>query len=378
MTWAAAKDLRPSAAAIWQVCHGYAAMLRAYPQPEGDLEADNEVREDGTACHWLAEEMWHGRQHEVGALSPNNRTITEEMHDAVAMYHEALRAPNRGWDMEWHIEAPVDCAWFVPGMKGTADAWGHKPGWLRVVDLKYGFAFVEVWENPQLIVYGHSIATQLAMGDDDMVEFTIVQPRSYHRDGQVRTWHINVGELRKLAEPLRAAAHAALVPGAKCTPNPGCFHCPARHVCVALQQSAIRAMEQSYASVPFELEPAAVAGELTRLKTAAKHMEGRITGLTAQAEAMLRNGTVVPGWDIQQGVGRTRWLDGCQEKLLALGDYFGVDIAAPRVPVSPTKAKTLLPEKVIGMYTHRPSTGVKLVKQDKFAAAKAFSNQEKL
>lgn len=375
MTWGRVENLRPSAAAIWRVCQGYVAMIAAYPESD-DPEADNDVREDGTACHWLAEEMWHGREHAVGTLSPNNRVITDEMHDAVEMYHHALRAPQRQWDMEWHIEAPVNCKWFAPGMKGTADAWGYKPGWLRVVDLKYGFAFVEVWENPQLIIYAWSIAQDLQLPDTDMVEFTIVQPRSYHRDGQVRTWHCKVGDLLPYAEGLRSAARNALSPASKCVPNPGCTNCAARHACVALQQSSMVALEQAYASVPFEMEPAAVASELTRLKEGAKRMEARITGLEGQAEAMLRDGAVIPGWELSASMGRTRWIDGAQERILALGDYYGVDVAAPRTPLSPTKAKTLLPEKVIAMYTHRPSTGVKLVKQDKYAAAKAFSNQE--
>ena len=333
-------------------------------------EADNEVCEDGTACHWLASEVWEKRFPQVDTLSPNGRVITDEMFDAVDIYHDVLRS--------WEGVAVV-CEKYVPiprilqGFGGTPDAWAYHPGKKRlyIADLKFGFRFVEVWENWQLICYACGLLDLLQLDDTEVtVEFVIVQPRCSHRDGPVRKWCVKASDLRAHINTLIAAATRAT----QYVPNPGCGDCPGRHACVALQNSALTALEVAYGGTPHELEPAALGDELRRLRNAAKKMDARITGLEAQADSLLRSGTAIPGWALTASFARETWREGTENEVLTLGSLMGVNVAKPMRAVTPNQARKLLPANIVAMYAVKPSTGVKLTPQDPYEAQKAFAN----
>lgn len=348
-------------------------MRAAYP--EAPDEADSDVREDGTACHWLASEIWDGRFPAEGSLSPNNRTLDEDMFDAVDMYHDALRA----WPMPAVCEVSVAIERILKGMTGTPDAyaWDAATRTLYIADLKYGFRFVEVWENWQLVCYAAGLMEMLGInGLEEQhvnVVFTIVQPRSNHRDGPVRTWKTKASNIRAQVNTLAHAAEAATATEAPaCTPNPGCGDCPGRHACTALQNSALCAMEQAYAGVPLELPLPALGDELRRMQDAAKKMEARITGLQEQAEHALRGGKVLPGWTLAPTFARERWQEGAEEKVLAVAQYYNADIAKARKAVTPNQARKLIPANVVAMFACKPSTGVRLTRQDPYEARKRF------
>lgn len=340
--------------------------------PAAPEEADTEVCEDGTACHWLASEVWEGRTRQEGTLAPNNRVLTDEMFDAVDLYHEVLRAPE--WSAgETYCEKQQDCSIIYPGMQGTPDAFTVIPGRLRVVDLKFGFRFVEVWGNLQLIIYAVSIAQKLQLPLTTKVELVIVQPRSYHRDGFVRTWNTTLGDLHRDYLPvLREAAARAMQPNPLCTPNPGCVDCAGRHACVALQNAALSALETSYGSVPLELTAEALGDELRRLEYAAKKLESRITGLRTQAESTLRNGGIVPHYELATTYAREGWREGGAEKIIALGQLLGKQTHKPLTAITPAQARKHLPSDMVAMYAHKPSTGVRLKQVDPNAAKKKF------
>lgn len=368
-------SLRPSAAGIWSLCSGYVNMCSAYP--DAPDESDTEVREEGLACHALAHSVANGIVPEVGSISANNVVQDDEMFDAVDMYLGVLSA----WPgVSPVLEQPVDCSVIVDGMTGTPDAWAWNPTTrtLHVADLKFGYRFVEVWENPQLIIYAAAIIELLKI--DPMteqyasIEFTIVQPRSFHAEGPVRTWKIRMTDLRAHANWIRTRAEATLKPDALCTPNPGCIDCPARHACPTLQQAALTARHEGYASIPHDIGPAGVATELTWLKHAAKLLDARISGLEAQAEGMLRAGRVLPGWEMATRKGREYFKPDCEQSVINLGKLVGVDLIAPRKPISPAKARKLLQNpEILEPYIHTPNSGVSLSPINKFKAAKAFN-----
>jgi len=365
--------LRPSGASTWVVCSGYVAMCAAYP--EAPEESDNDVREDGTAAHWLAAELWRGMQIAFNTLSPNNRVCDEEMFDGVDLYLAQLRKVT---DAEWYIEQPVDCSVIYPGMSGTPDAWCYRPGLLRVRDLKYGFRYVEVWENWQLIAYAAAIAHMLKLPPDTLVELQIIQPRSFHRNGPVRTWTTTLASLAPFIQRLQLAAVAAMQPNPRCVPNPGCVDCAGRHGCEALQAASYTAMELSYSSVPLELDERALAAELSRLYEAHKRLEARIDGLQGQAEHMMRDGRVIPGWSLEPTYAREGYVPGTDAAVFGLAQLFGVNAAAPPKAISPAQLRKQLPQvalAALAMQTHKPSTGVKLKQVDKFQARRAFAKE---
>lgn len=346
------------------------AIGAALSSGDDDDEADTEVREDGTACHWLAAEVWDGRPHAVGQMSPNHRVLTEDMYDAVDIYHGVLNS--------WPGVVPV-LEKTIPSAlanvrDGTPDAWAYNATTrtLYVADLKYGFGFVEVWENLQLIIYALSIIKMLMIADIVVrIEFYIVQPRSNHRDGIVRKWITDVGTLEVWGAYLQTAANNGQEEGAHCTPNPGCTHCAARFGCVALQASAMEAVHQSYSSTPHVLTELAVGNELRLLQDAQRKLEARITGLEQQAEFALRNGKRIPGYALRSGRGRTTWLPEFKDGIVTLGKLYHADVAKPLEPMTPKKAIAAgIPTAVVEQLSFAPDTGLRLVKEDKFEVAK--------
>lgn len=365
--------LRPSTAATWMVCYGYAAMRAAYPElPE---EADNDVREDGTACHWLAEQEWGGNHVPVGTMSPNQRIITQEMHNAVADYFVVLRS----WGGQALLEHQVPMDRIYPGMTGTVDAHANNTATrtLHVGDLKYGFRFVEVIENWQLLCYAIGLIVYYQLPADYKIVLHIIQPRSFHRAGPRRSWTTTAGEVMGTYLPqLQHAAREAMGPAPACTPNPGCVDCPGRHACMALQNAAHTSLEVAYSATPHNLPSAALGNELSRLKVAAKHLEARITGLETDVESRLRKGQVVIGWTLAPSFAREAWKEGAESQLLTLASqYYGVDLAQPRKLVTPAEARRRFPETLVAQFTHKPSTGVKLVKTDKNEARRIFAGE---
>lgn len=367
--------LRPSAASTWAVCSGYIALRALYP--EAPDEADNDVREDGTACHWLAERIWNGVTPALDSLSPNHRVLTEEMFDAVDVYHDVLRS----WGVEVHVEETIECSTIFPGMEGTPDAWAYdfQKQTLYLADLKFGWRHVEVFKNLQFAIYLIALLTKLNLWNaaDLRIVATVVQPRSTHGEGPVRYWWATIDQLRELATHLQMRAALAMAPGALCTPNPGCIDCPARHACEALQQSALVALEMSYGSVPMELSAPAAGKELALLRLAAKKLEARITGLEGQVTGIIRDGAVVPGWELRHSHGRERYIEGKEQNMITAARLAGVDIRAPDRPISPAQARKKLPASLVAVYAYKPPTGLKLVRTDPLAAEKAFTNTPK-
>lgn len=370
-------EIRPSGASTWAACSGYPAMVARYPEiPE---ESDDDVREDGIAAHWLAHQIYTAEMPELNSLSPNGRTLDEDMFDGVDMYLDHIRS----WPepQNTHIEESVDCSIILRGMKGTPDAWNWNPATrvLRVSDFKYGFKFVEVWFNLQLIIYALSILEKLGMtGMDDqqiVVEFSIVQPRSFHRDGHIRIWRVLASDLRAEANFLRDRAHAASLPNASCTPNDMCGDCPGRHACMAFQNAALHALEVSYDSVPLELSPAALGNERRIIKQAMKRLEGRLSGIEGQIESLINSGVVVPHATMSPHYHREGWKPGVKADVLNLGKYYDTDVAKPREPISPARARKVLPHDIVAMYAHKPLGGYKVTTTDPLEAVKKFTKQ---
>ena len=368
--------LRPSGAATWSKCAGYAA-LNAALGTEYVEDTDNEVREDGTACHWLAAEIWEGRPHATGDLAPNGRELTDEMFAAVAEYHAHIRA----WPV--HVESilmeeQVACSTVFPGVAdGTPDVRAFSDDWytLYLGDLKFGYRPVEVWRNAQLIVYAWTLIS-IALSQGRPVReavLCIYQPRCAHRDGTWREWRVTVDQLRELAAPLAAAAMACYAPNPICTPGPYCGDCGGAHGCVSLQAAAGRGMEVSYDATPLVLDNRQLGYELSKLMVAQKHIENRINGLSTQAESLIRRSQRVPGFEMGRAGTRWRWRAGSEQAVAYLARLFGVSdvFAAPKIKTV-AQMRPHVPAEVLSMFAEKPDGELKLRPIDPNEAAKRF------
>lgn len=370
--------LRPSSAAVWSKCAGYAALNAALGMDHVE-ETDNDIREDGTACHWLAAELWAGRPVEAGALAPNGREITEEMFLAVDEYHSMIRS----WGLDIDdilLEEQVACSQIFPGVAdGTPDvrAFNADRSALFLGDLKYGFRPVEVWRNAQLIVYAWTlvcIAMQQGYAPQEARLF-ICQPRCPHRDGTVREWRVSVRELGELAATLAAAALACYAPNPPCTVGPQCRNCVGAFGCRTLQAAGGGAMEVSYDATPFVLTEPQLAYELSKLMAAQSHIENRINGLSTQAESLMRRGKIVPGFELGRRATRWRWRAGTEQLIRNLAPLFGIDVMQEPKIKTVAKLRDVLGADVVAMYAEKPEGELVLRQADPNEAIKRFMSK---
>lgn len=365
--------LRPSAAATWRLCHGMPRMLEGIP-PDLDDE-DVEVREEGTACHWVAHELSKGVTVVVGDVAPNGVAVDDEMLVAAQSWIALVRS--WGDDANPRFEQDVHCRRIHEQCGGTTDACGYSAARrvLYVGDLKYGFRFVDVRDNWQLLCYFAGVLDMYALSDLDVsVEFVIFQPRSYHRDGPVRRWRVGASELRAQVNQLAHAAERAMSATAcTVTVNDGCGRCAARYRCTAAQNAALGVLDEVHKATPHDLPFEAAEDELRRLQWARDIVDARITGLESQVlHGMMRKGSISKHFDLEAKSGREVWKEGQVEQAQAVAALFGVNITKPAQVITPTQAKAKLPAFVVSMFSHRPKGAFKLVPSDASKWARIF------
>lgn len=341
--------LAPSSAARWVQCPGSRAMCEAYPQREDDPKAI-----EGTLAHMVAAAYLQDT-FPMGDYS-------DEMLDGAEMWVDAV-----GKSPIMHIEEQVDCSVIHDECYGTPDYWCNDVGHIQVWDYKFGHRHVEVFENWQLLCYMAGILDSLGIdgvADQHLrVTMGIVQPRSYHRDGPVRTWSCMASDLRGYFNRLKMAADAAMAPDAPCNTGPECLDCSARHACPTLQKASYAAMEFSGANIPFNLPPEAISLELFLVREAIATLKARESGLDAEVLGRIKQGTVVPGWMTEQGQGRKKWVRPVEE-IVALGEMMGVNVGKPAVLTPAQAIKAGLPAELIESYTEVPKGEIKLVQSN--------------
>lgn len=373
--------LAPSSAPLWVVCHGQPTMVaKAVTHVPDDSEASRE----GTAAHWALSEVLSNRTIAVGQITPQHFVLTAEMVEAAEDVQKWI------WSlMEKHGETPL--MWIEQRMPinhihprnwGTADLvlYFAKANVVYVVDYKFGHGWVEVFENWQLMDYAAGVLEMLTLQQNvsthnTTIVLVVIQPRSYHPDGSIRTWQTTQEGLRAYHVALGTAATLACEPEPKLTPGAHCrdWYCDARHACPAAANEANKARDLARTAVPFNLPPEVIGVELAELRKAIKALETRETGLAAQAEALIDQGQSVPGWRMERKPGNLAW-SAPDAEVLAMGSLMGIDLAKPPAPVTPTQAKKLgMNDAMLNGIAGRPMGAAKLVQQDDAAARKIFT-----
>lgn len=328
---------------------------------------------EGDAAHYVAARYAEGFNVPEGSKAPNGIEVTREMIDGGIMWRDEV-------GMYGLVEVPcvatrihpTDC-WGTPDFR----RWDPIAMTLRMKDYKWGHKFVEVFECWQLIGGACAALEELGLTALEMeqvtLDFAIVQPNSYHREGPVRHWTISARNLTAYINIAFNAAHAALGPSPQMRTGDECEYCPARHVCTALQAQALSAVEYVGLAETLNLPPAALGRELSVLERAAEMLDARITGLREQAASIIASGERVPGYGMEQTAGRLKWL-GTVAEVVAFGDAIGVDLRQDPKVITPTQAKDrkLLDAEAVKAYSERPLGGMKLTRISSTGAAKAF------
>jgi len=369
--------LAPSAAHRWVHCALAPTLEASYPETEKSAAAL-----EGTAAHWVAQQFLERAElAEVGDVTePVGVRVTQEMRDAALLLHdEFLRTLGLSWASVLQVEKPVQAHMIHEQNWGTSDYYaiveGPEEVTLYLWDFKFGHRLVDVFENWQLINYAFGIAYEHIQhgGRRVTIDMRIVQPRAFHRQGPVRSWRVDLGDLRGYVRRLATAAAAACEPNPKATPTPsGCKHCKGRHACEALQREAYQAADLAQEAQALDLPPQALGLELRTLARAQALLDARVSGLEAQAVAQIKWGDLVPFWALEPSQGRKAWT-ASSDAVLAMGQLWGVDLAKPPEAITPTQAvKAGVPKDLIDAYSARQPGAVKLTADNGDKARQIF------
>jgi hypothetical protein len=359
-------------------CPGWLKNATAVPKlPDGEEAAE------GEAAHWVALVMalaavpGNGEMPAVGSKAPNGVLVTDEMIDGGFTYVEALEGlPGK---MEERVDItrihPTEC-WGRP----DRFTWTPNTRTLRVFDYKFGFEYIEVFENWQLVAYAIGILEKLGLHDhlDNIIlELVIVQPRLPHQDGPIRMWTVAASKVRAMVNIANQAAHEALGPNPSTKTGPHCLHCPARVSCVTLQQTTANVMDFAGHADPMLQTPGDIGRELRLIMAARNRLKARQTGLEAQAEALLRAGKMVPFFMMEPAQARLAWHDDVQPaEVEAMVQMLAPGKSALKPPALKTPTQVIkgriLDATVMSAYSSRPTGAMKMVPDSTTKSSKVF------
>lgn len=366
--------LPPSGAHVWSICTANPTLVRRVPP----LPQDDSASREGTAAHWVLARAAAGHTVGAGEITDEGHVTTDEMvlGAEMAVRHMQEVGARATTHPKWVVEQTVRNSAIHPECWGTPDAWfwDVNARHLHVSDYKFGFGYVEVFRNPQLSIYAalilHGLG-DLALRDDTRVSLTVVQPRSFHKDGPIRHWHTTVGELRAIWHQLEMAAEEATSATPTARPGAHCDFCPARAECVANQAGSYRAADLARAPDLVTLPPQALGRELAVLEEAQALLESRVSGLRARAEAAIDAGTAVPGWGFERNAGREQWADA--QVAIQVARTLGLDIAKPGAALTPRQARDKgVPAALVDSMSARGAGTRKLVRVDSDKVALVF------
>lgn len=387
--------LAPSDSGKWGKCSGSVAMQQSFPELTID---ENEAALQGTAAHWVAEQLIKGYTDpnesiitnidQLPDLAPNGEVIDDYMFDSAKEYCDEIMAVcNKvGGLRNLRIEERVDIPRIHKLCYGHVDAHlfheteGDKNNHLYIWDFKYGFMPVEPEVSDQLLLYAIGVMQKLDIVDDTKLtlHLTIVQPRVYHRFGSVRTYTVVASDLRSRVNDLHFQANQALSDKAELVTGNQCIHCSGRRGCPANQKATQHAIEVTDQPTPQRLDGHSLSLELLYLERAHETIKSRLNALTSEALTRLQAGENVGSHAIGHNKPRKAWKEGSGNQVIAVGKLLGHDLAKPAEPIAVGKAlNSGIDQKVINQYIDEKSGSTKLILKDELTVTRTFNNKGK-
>jgi len=312
---------------------------------------------EGTAAHGLAAACLTENTKPVDYLGQEiapGVIADAEMVRAVTLYVDTCR---QYMGAEYGIEKSHTFEDTTNGntLSGTPDLWAfdQAESTLRILDLKYGFGWVEVFENWQFLSY----AALICMGGrfenywPTTIELIVVQPRANHPDGPVRKWRFPAVELRNYADRLFNAMGLAAQESPTTHSGDHCRYCAALCDCHSAGAATGAALDYSGTAGILEQTPDSIAWELSAIERALPMLKQRQVALEETAMQMVKTGQIVPGYETRQVYGSLAWnVDAIQA-----GDALGVDLRQDPKPITPTQTiqRKLLTEPMVKQFAAR-------------------------
>jgi hypothetical protein len=340
--------LGASGARRWRNCSGSINLSEGQPNTTSIYAAE------GTVAHEIGEKLLrHGQGANVqmgGPILQDGFTIeiTDEMLEAVQVYVDFVSEQAEGHTLL--LEQQFDLAPLSPPgpMYGTADAvvWNEEEKHLHVIDYKHGAGIaVDAEKNDQGLVYVLGAVVEFGRKPDTMT-FTIVQPRAFHEDGEIRSWDLTWDELTEAKRDLFIDAEATLYVDAPLEAGDWCRFCPAHAICPAQRSQALALAQDAFA-----VEPTFPAVETMSLVDIAEvldkggDVQDWIKSVGAYALNMLKNGEEIPGYKLVEKRTNRRWVDPDAAMKYLKSRRLKVDERYVRKPVSPAQAEKVLKAK---------------------------------
>lgn len=312
-------NLGASKAHRWMACPGSVNMERDIP------DRSSEHAMEGTAAHFLGEEILQGAEYPLGELIPvSDREggevhfpVTEEMLEAVQVYVDFVNEQTTEGTKRF-IEQEFDLDPLNPPapMYGTSDCaiWNPETRHLHVIDYKHGRGVVvEVEGNPQLMYYALGAVVALRV-KPETITLSVVQPRAHHADGPVRSWTFGWDTLAAYKRELFAAAERTQAPDAPLVTGDHCRFCKAQAVCPAQKALAEDTAQAEFAVV--QADPKALPvpetlelDQLTRALEVAPTIEGWFRAIREHVQYLIEVGEEVPGWKLVEKRATRKWND---------------------------------------------------------------------
>lgn len=361
--------IRPSAAARIEVCPGSREKELMHPQ-EDTIE-----KREGVASHWAGQRFLSGDVTFVGEVADNGVTLNEDMIAGARMWANHIMSRGPVGD----VEKVTASGALHPDNWGTPDhaVWVSEIMTLFIDDYKYGRKWVPVFMNRQCVNYALLKAKELNLPPHAKVVITIVQPRTYHRDGPIRTWETTVGDLQEPGRKLAAAFTLSMQPNAPISAADvdQCEDCSARMYCEAFLGEVYRSVDYGYNPAPLVMSPLAKAKHRKLLMRAEKFIKSAREGLDEDIKSTLRLRSNVPGFTMGGKKGRLGWKEGAEEDVILIAQSLGIKVTKDRVLVTPTQAITAgIPAELVAEYSYAP-TVYELIEEDGTLAAKLFGGK---
>jgi hypothetical protein len=343
-----------------------------------DELSDPTVRDEGICAHWASLMVWLGHRVNVGQRVQIDGMsapviVDDDMIDAVDEWLDTVRT----WGVRPMLEYEVSAPRIHAACGGTCDAWSYDPQTktLYVGDLKYGYRFVDVFGNYQLLVYVSGLLDHIGIVDDREVTVVmkIFQPRSYRGGSGWQTWRVNASLLRAHFNYLRNAADEFVSGNGVCRTGEHCNNCDARINCDAFDAAVENALDVVSEPINNDLTASRVDSELLRVQRALDIIEARKSALAARAEMFARQGVQLVHWEMQPGRSRRIWKEGMEPALQALQASKNVALFKSK-PITPTQAEKLLDKGMVAAMSERPPAGLKLARVDETKAARMFGS----
>ncbi len=346
-------------------CNGSRLMGGSTPP----VNADDTVRAEGIAAHWLISQIYTGQcaaLDMVNKKAPNGVYITAEMVEFLYDYITSLHGCEIEFDTSYS-----GIGWQV---NGRCDRFRYdaQNAHLYIDDLKYGWGIVEPHGNWTLISHVVGWIRCNPYKPVRTATMTIYQPRPHHYGGRIRPWNVGEEQIHAFFGMINntlSNPSDILITGAHC------YKCPALATCPAANQAQMNAIEASEHAFTDKIDNATLSFQLDHLKRAEEMIAQRRAAFEELATHRLRKGEIIQHYNLEQDLTNRQWQEHVTPEILQV--LTGKDLTKKQL-ITPAQAeKAGASKEFVTSFCERRNKGVKLVRMDVNAKAQKLFNTSK-